>query len=214
MVVLCRKFLTKKIIMLRLFLLALYSLLMNPCQGQYNWKLEKEKNGISVYLSDVAGSDFKAVKVECTLTGTYAKLFSILTNVSHFTDWIYNSKTSKLLRQNNPLDFIYYSETHMPWPLSNRDEVIHLRIKTDSLPRFLTISGTGEPKFFPTIPGKVRITHYKANWKVTMPTAKSIQIIYFLELDPGGSIPAWIANSFADEGPYGTFNNLAEQLKK
>jgi len=58
------------------------------------------------------------------------------------------------------------------------------------------------------------VPHYKANWRVTMPTASTIQINYLLEIDPGGSIPAWIANSFADKGPYGTFSNIAEQLKK
>ncbi len=200
--------------MLRLFLLTLCSLIMNTCPGQYNWKLATEKNGIRVYLSDVAGSDFKAVKVECVLTGTYTKLVGILTNVSHFTDWVYNSKTSKILKQINPLDFTYYSVTHMPWPLSNRDLVIHMRVKTDSLPRYLTISGTAEPNIVPVIPVYVRVTHYKASWKVTMPTAQTIAISYLLEVDPGGSIPAWAANMFADKGPYGTFSNLAELLKK
>ncbi len=200
--------------MLRLFLILIFCLLLHPSPAQYNWKLEKQKNGISVYLSDVAGSDFKAVKVECTLTGTFAKLIALLTNVSKFNTWIYNNKTSNLLKQNSPLDFIYYSETRMPWPLSNRDVIIHLQIKTDSLPRFLTIRGEDEPDFLPKIMTRVRVPHYKANWKVTMPTANTIRINYLLEIDPGGSIPAWIANSFADKGPFGTFSNLAEQLKK
>jgi hypothetical protein len=102
----------------------------------------------------------------------------------------------------------------MPFPLSNRDAIIHLRIKTDSLPKFLTISGIGEPDSFPEIPGRERVPHYKASWKVTMPTAQTIQINYLVEINPGGSIPAWIANSYADKGPYGTFLNLADQLKK
>lgn len=200
--------------MLRPLLFVLFSLLMNQCPAQYNWKLEKQKNGISVYLSDVTGSDFKAIKVECVLTGTYAKLIALITNVSQFNNWIYNTKTSTILKQITPLDFIYYSETRMPWPLSNRDVIIHTQIKTDSLPRFLTISGKNETDFLPHIISRVRVPHYKANWKVTMPTANTIQISYFLEVDPGGSIPAWIANSFADKGPYGTFSNLAEQLRK
>jgi hypothetical protein len=102
----------------------------------------------------------------------------------------------------------------MPWPVSDRDEVIHMRVRTDSLPLFITINGNGEPNLVPTIPGRVRVTHYKASWRVTMPNPHSIQIIYFLEFDPGGSIPAWVANSFAEKGPYETFNSLAEQLKK
>jgi START domain len=200
--------------MLRLFLISLFCLLLDPCPAQYNWKLEKQKNGITVYLSDIPGSGFKAVKVECVLTGTYAKLIALLTNVSQFHTWIYNNNVSSLLKQNTPFDFIYYSETHMPWPLSNRDAIIHLQIKTDSLPRFLIITGKGEPDLFPRMISMVRVPHYQANWKVTMPTAKTIQINYLLEIDPGGSIPAWIANSFADKGPYETFSKMAEQLMK
>lgn len=200
--------------MLRIPVLVLCMLLLKPCSAQYNWKLEKQKNGISVYLSDVAGSKFKAIKVECTLPGTYAKLISTLTKVDLFNTWIYSNKLSKVIKQNTPLDIIYYSETHLPFPLSNRDAIIHMRIKTDSLPKALTISGWGEPESFPEIPGKERVQHYKASWRVTMPTSQALQISYILEIDPGGSIPAWIANSFADKGPYGTFVNLAEQLKK
>ena len=197
----------------RLFLILLFCILLNPCPAQYNWKLEKQKNGISVFLSDVPWSAYKSVKVECTLTGTYTKLVALLTNVSQFNKWIYNTKSTWLIKQNTPLDFIYYSETHMPWPLTNRDVIVHMQIKTDSLPRVLIISGTGEPDLLPRFISRVRVTNYKANWRVTMPSSQTIKISYILELDPGGSIPASIANSFADKGPFGTFSNLAERLK-
>jgi START domain len=200
--------------MLRITFIALSYLLIGTSFGQYNWKLEKDKNGIKVYSSDMSNSSFKAVKVECTLTGSYTKLVSILTRVSQFSKWIYNTKLSSLVRQTTPHDFIYYSETHLPWPLSNRDAVIHLRIRTDSLPRVLTIMGSGVPDLVPEIPGKVRVSKYAASWKVTMPTATTIKIYYVLELNPGGSIPAWVANSFSDKGPFETFSNLAELLKK
>ena len=200
--------------MRRINLILLFSLFSTLAFSQYNWKLEKDKEGIKVFTSDVTNSAFKAIKVECTLAGSYAKLLSILPRVSDFSDWISNTKLTKLVRQNGPHDFIYYSETHLPWPMANRDVVIRVRVKTDSLPRFLTIAGNDEPNEVIQIPGKVRVSHYKSYWKVTMPTASTIRIFYILELDPGGSIPAWIANMFADKGPYGTFANLAEQLKK
>ena len=159
-------------------------------------------------------SVFKAIKVECTLTGNYTKLVSILTNVPQLSNWIYNSKTTKLLKQNNPNDIIYYSETHLPWPLANRDAVIHLQIRTDSLPHFMTITGNSKPGMVPDSPKKVRVSHYKAGWKVNMPTPNTIHINYILELDPGGGIPGWVANMFAEKGPFGTFSNLAKQLIK
>ena len=200
--------------MKRLSFFILLSFCITVSAAQYTWKLSKNKNGISVYLSDIPGKSLKAVKVECTLTGTFTKLIATISNVAHMEEWVFHNKKSKMLKQIAPLDFIYYTETSMPFPLSNRDAIIHIRIKTDSLPKFLTITGTGEPDFFPKIPTKVRVPHYKASWKVTMPTANTIRIYYIVEVDPGGSIPAWISNMFADEGPYGSFSNLAEELRK
>ena len=200
--------------MLRIFFFLLFSALSGKSFAQYNWKQEKDKDGIKVYVSELKDSKFKAVKVECTLTGSYAKLVAILIDVTHNSDWVYNSKTNTILKQNNPLDFIYYTETHLPWPMSNRDAIIHLRIRTDSLPKFLYISGSGEPKYIAEKSGKVRVPSYAANWRVTMPTPQTIQISYMVEVDPGGSIPAWIANMFVDKGPYESFKKLAEKLLK
>ena len=200
--------------MIRFAFLLLFILSAGTGFGQYNWKLEKEKNGIKVYMSDIANSVFKALKVECTIAGNYSKLISVLTNVSGFSDWIYNTKTANLVQQITPMDFIYYSETHLPWPLYNRDAVIRMKIRTDSLPRLLIITGSSESARVAKMTGKVRVSHYEAHWRVTMPTTNTIRIHYILEVDPGGSIPGWVANMFAEKGPYGTFSKLASQLIK
>lgn len=197
-----------------IFVWIVLTLFSNNLFSQYNWKLHKDKNSIKVFFSEMPGSEFRAIKVECTFAGNYSKLISILSGVSHFSDWIYNSKSARILKQITPTDFIYYTETRLPWPMSNRDAVIHLRIRTDSLPKVLTISGSSEPALIPEVPDKVRVIDYKANWRVTMPTDKIIQIVYILEVNPAGSIPAWISNSFADKGPFETFSNLSEKLKK
>ena len=198
----------------RLSLFALCLTLLPPAMAQYDWKPEKSKDGIDVFLSEVKGSSFKAVKVECTLNGTYAKLISLLTNIDGFQKWIYHNKQSSMLKKNGPLDYIYYSETRMPVPFANRDVIIRMQLKTDSLPRFLTINGMHQKDFLPELPGRTRIPHYKASWKVTMPTPGTIRIFYILEVDPGGSLPAWLANSFMEKGPLETFQNLAKELQK
>ena len=181
--------------------------------AQYNWKLEKDEDGIKVYTSSVAGSSYKSVRVECTIAGTYSKLINILMNVEHFNEWVYHNKTSRLIKKINAYDLIYYSETHMPWPLSNRDVIIRLQIKTDSLPRFLMITGKSVSGLEPEHSSRVRVPHYSATWKVTMPTANTLHISYIVEVDPGGSIPAWIANMYAEKGPFGSFSNLKDLMK-
>jgi len=200
--------------MMRLFLIVLVGLLPGISSGQYKWSLERNQNGIRVYSADVPNSAYKAVKVECTLTGNYTKLISILTNVSQFSNWVYHSKNCKLLQKKSQLDFVYYTETQLPWPMSNRDAVIHMRFNTDSLPKFMTITGSGESGWVAPKSGFERVSHYKAKWKVSMPTTQTLRIHYEVEVDPGGSVPAWIANMSIDKGPFETFSNLAKKLKE
>jgi hypothetical protein len=38
--------------------------------------------------------------------------------------------------------------------------------------------------------------------------------VYTFETDPGGNVPAWLVNSFADKGPFESFKKLGELLKK
>ena len=181
--------------------------------SQYSWRLSKDKDGIKVYESEIKNSNFKSIKVECVLPGTYDKLMAILSDVSRHKDWVFHSKTSNILKRNSPYDFYYYTETSMPWPMSNRDAVVHLTMNRDSLNRFLKVTATGVPNFIAEKNGKVRVPRSSVNWYVTMQSATSINIVYTFEADPGGSMPAWLVNMFADKGPYESFKKLSSILK-
>jgi len=179
-----------------------------------NWKLDKNKDGIKVYLAENPKSKFKSIKVETTLPGTYDKLIAILTDIDRLKGWVYITKMSYLIKKLSPYDLYYYTETSIPWPMENRDAVVHLKIMKDSLQRFMKVTSENENRFVPEKEGKVRVVHSLINWYVTMPTAKTISIVYTFDVDPGGNLPAWLVNSFADKGPYESFKKLGELLKR
>jgi len=203
-----------KFIIIKITCLVLCSGFAFSAAGQYNWKLSKEKDSIKVYQSELQHSSYKAIKIECTFEGNYDKLITVLKNVSGQKDWVYHNKTSYIIKQVNPYEFYYYTEASLPWPMSNRDAVVHLKMDRDSLDRFLNILSVSVPDYISEKSGKVRVTRSTISWKVTMPTTNTISIIYIFEAEPGGSIPAWVANTFADKGPYETFKKLGEILKQ
>ena len=98
--------------------------------------------------------------------------------------------------------------------MSNRDEVIHMTMIKDSMNRFLKVTAIGVPNYAPEKNGIVRIPKLLINWYVTMPSSTTISIVYTIEVDPGGSVPAWLANMFADKGPYESFKKFSELLKR
>lgn len=203
-----------KIILIKLACLVLCSFFADAAIGQYNWKLSKEKDGIRVYQSDVLHSSYKSIKVECTLEGNYDKLMTVLNDVSHQKDWVYNNKNSSVLKRISPDEFYYYSETYLPWPMSNRDAVVHLKMNKDGQDRFLKITAVSEPNYIPEKSDKVRVPRLDISWYVTMPAPQMISIVYIFDGEPGGSIPTWMVNMFTDKGPFETFKKLSELLKR
>jgi hypothetical protein len=192
----------------------IFSFVASIAFGQANWKLTKDKDGIQVYQRNAKNSNFKNIKVECTLEGNFDKLITIINNVSHYSDWVYNNKSTLLLKRVSGYEFFYYTETLLPWPLDNRDAVMHTRITKDSLNRFLRITSVAVPDFIAEKEDKIRITHSNINWYVTKASTKNLHIVYTFETDPGGNVPSWLVNSFADKGPFESFKKLAELLKK
>jgi hypothetical protein len=182
--------------------------------SQANWKLSKNKDGIAVYQRDSKNSNFKSIKVECTLQGNFDRLIAIINNVGNYKDWVYNNKAASLLKRINAMEFYYYTEAYLPWPLDNRDAVMHTKITKDSLNRFLKINSVAVPNYIPSKSGKVRIGSSDINWYVTRLSSNTIHISYTFETDPGGSVPAWLVNNFADKGPFESFKKLGELLKK
>ena len=202
-----------KISVIKFSLLFFCSCVVFTSFGQYNWKLTKKKDGISVYQSEVKNSAYKSIKVECTFQGTYDKLLAVLNDVANHQNWVYNNKSSSFIKRISPTEFYYYTETSLPWPMTNRDAVVHLKITKDSLNRFVKVSAMAEPGYLPKKSGKVRVPQSNIQWHVTMPTAKTIHIVYTFEADPGGSVPTWLVNSFADKGPFESFKKLEQMLK-
>jgi hypothetical protein len=203
-----------KISGIKLTWLFLFSTFASTAIGQYNWKLSKDEDGIKVYQSEVKYSKFKSIKVECTLEGTYDKLMAILNDVPNQKNWVYNNKNSSILKRVSASEFYYYSEIHLPWPMTNRDAIVHMKMNKDSLNRFLKISEAGVPGYAPEKSGRVRVPRSDISWYVTMPSAKTISIVYIFDAEPGGSLPAWVVNMFTDKGPYESFKKLSELLKR
>ncbi len=193
-------------------LIQLFHLSFFSASAQTKWELAKESNNIKVYTSKDETSKFKSIKVEAVLSGTLDKLVYLLTTASSNKDWIYNTKESYTLKRINAFESLSYTETEVPWPASNRDIPLNLRLDLDSKNNRLHVTAKGVPNAIPAKKGIVRIPYFNSTWDVLFDGNNKLMITYFLELDPGGMVPAWINNLFVAKGPYETFNKLSTLL--
>lgn len=187
---------------------------LQKASAQQNWQLSTETAGIKVFNSTVADSKVKALKVECEFNATLSQLVTVLLDVKTCPQWVYHTRSCELLKQVSPSELYYYSEISIPWPAENRDFVAHLIVKQDPETKVVYIDGPAVPGFVPLKKGIVRIDHSTGKWVLTPTANNHVKVIYTLQVDPGGNIPAWLVNMFAAEGPTQSFKALKLQLQK
>lgn len=196
-----------------LYLIPLFLAAFLSGRGQGNWELKKDKDGIRVYNRNNTRSRFNDLRVETTLPVSLSGLAAVILDIGNYPHWSFNVKTAYVLKQISPSELYFYSEINSPWPASNRDLAVHLRITQNPASKVLYIKADEEPGFIPSKENIVRVPLSREIWTVTPLNKTTIRIAYELEIDPGASAPAWLINMFATKGPYETFKNLQEQVK-
>ena len=197
----------------RLFPVTIGILLLTfTVSAQENWKLVKEEAGIKVYTKYETGSGYKAFRAEMQASCKIKSIVEVLKNSETINNWIVNCKGIKLLKTNGN-DQYYYIETSLPFPFKNRDMVYHFQyIETDSQQVKVTV--TGMPDYLPPKEGIVRLAKANGSWLLTSIDTSKTAITYQMHVEPGGLIPAWLANPFIVNVPFSTFKELRKIIQK
>jgi hypothetical protein len=193
------------------FFAALFNFTAASSFGQSAWELKKDQNGIRIYSRSVKESKYKELKAVFDLPGTYEQLHFILNDVNNYKTWVYSTASSKVVERKSETEMIYYSRIAAPWPVSNRDFYSDTRIWMDSATHQMRLSSRNIDKF-PVTGHIVRIPFMRSEWVITAPSPGALHIEYTLSWDPGGDIPAFLANAFCTTGPLQSFTQLKRKM--
>jgi len=192
-----------------IFSLLLFGLSASMAQGK--WELKKNENGIEVFTRKAAKGNIKELRVVCELDATKVQLINMLEDISDYNSWVYSNKKSTVLKTITPQNIIYYTESHLPWPIKDRDLIIELNITPT--PDVLSIVAKSLPAYLPQNNNYIRVPYSLAQWKVTQAPNNKLKVDYTFSVDPGGNIPSWIVNATLTIGPYNSFLKLKEILQ-
>jgi len=192
-----------------IFSLLLFGLSTGMAQGK--WELKKNENGIEIYTRKAAKGSIKELRVVCELDATKAQLISTIEDIADYKSWVYSNKKSTILKMITPQNIIYYTQSHLPWPIKDRDLIIELNITP--APDVLYIQAKSIPDYLPKENNYIRVPYSLAQWKVTQGPNNKLKVDYTFSVDPGGSIPPWIVNATLTIGPFNSFVKLMEMLK-
>lgn len=181
----------------------------------YDWKLAKESEslGIKVFTSEVEGSNLDAFKGEMVVKEQLWRLLALLNDIKKAPKWVENCKSMELLEQKSEKEAIFYTVNHVPWPLLNRDLVSRVKTHVDEQTHAVTLNISAVAGVVDKKEKLVRIPMLKGFWRFIPVSKDEIKVIYQVHADPGGDIPAWLANAVAVNNPFNTLKNMQKMLK-
>ncbi|MES2809965.1 MAG: START domain-containing protein [Bacteroidota bacterium] len=198
----------------KLFIFFLLIAATAQAQLKGDWELQQSTDGIRIYTADIANSKIKGIKVECQLNATLSQVTAALMDIHNSEEWLYHTAGNYLIKQVSSSELYYYSLIEMPWPVSNRDFIAHLKVTQDPVTKVVTMDAPCIPDMIPVKPKIVRITNSKGKWVITPVGDDKVKILYTLHADPGGDVPSWLANLFITQGPSQSFKKFKAHIQK
>lgn len=190
--------------------LVLCGLIATGVQAE-DWQLAKDEAGIKVYLSSMPGSQYKAYRAVTTVDADIQKLLALQADVKGSCIWIFECQEQTMLKAAGTENWLY-SRFSAPWPVTARDSVLHVTT-TVAADGTVTRLLQALPEYLPKDKDYVRVTRVDGFWTLQPKAAGKVEVVYQAHMEPGGSVPSWLANSFVVDAPFNTlqaFRQAAE----
>jgi hypothetical protein len=183
---------------------------------QYEWKVFKEKDNITVYKANSRHqSGLIPIRAKSVINHPLAKVISAMSDSDRKHEWIPRLVKNEIVEQTSPFSRVEYSLYTAPWPLMDRSfliEIVGNYIKEKKM-LVITIKSV-ERKDYPEEKNYIRgITHLGRIELIKLgPNKTSFET--WLITDFKGGIPNWIINIIQSKWPFRMLDRLNKQLNK
>lgn len=193
-----------------LLLILLTGLTAAAAQEADKWEYKGEKDGIKIYHQRTPG--LLHIKLATSLKAPLSGIVSLFTDVGTYPSWGYKMAEARLLRRVSDTELYYYARYDFPWPIDDRDIILHSKLEQDPHTRVVTITNTPRPNYLAEITGLERIKNTTTKWVFTPGTGGWVYTEQYISTDTAESLPDWLVKLTADTGPRETAKGIRKAL--
>jgi hypothetical protein len=171
------------------------------------WELVKDEDGIKVFLKTVAGSKIKAFKAVTRINSSLDSILAVLYDTDACPKWVHNCRQGTTLRNLGFYEAYIYQVINFPFPVKDRDLILHTEMTQDPETKDVTINLHSVPDYIADTKN-LRIKKSTGYYFLEPSSDGTVEVTWQLYTDPGGGVPKWIVNSLLVDTPFKTFENL------
>ncbi len=187
------------------------------------WQMVKEEDGIKVFLRDVEGSEYKEYRGEGIVNAELNSLMALMDDTQACVDWMLNCKNPKLIHKVNMIERYVYQVNNLPWPVTDRDMVVHTLISQEPSTRAVTVKlqsvraedlSSEIQQHIPSADKYVRVNKLKGFWKFIPLDENRTKAIYQMHVELGGILTPAIVNVGVIKSPIKTIEKMREVVQQ
>jgi hypothetical protein len=197
---------------LKFFIIAAFLSFVHLANADENWKLELEKEGITVYTRISERSHFKEFRGEITLNASITEIAGIIADVERYPEWCYKTTLVTVI-DNDSVSTRYYYVSQTPAFMKTRVGFFESRRMHNRQTGEVIFSLHNYESGKELSDDCLLIPIMEGYWRLTPLDGGMVHITMQMLTEPGGIIPAWIANMVVVDSPFVTLRNLVARLK-
>lgn len=186
-----------------------------------DWTLVKERDGISVYTREIEGSDFLEFRGETVVEGSVYALVAVLYDTPNAPAWLHDCSFSMALEEIAFEDNYIFQLYDLPFPIGNRQVILHsklswtlegARLETEEANTYCDNHKVDRCEKVKEA-DLIQIRRSRGHYLFVKIDAKNTKVIWQQHVEPGGSIPVWLANALVVDLPFYSLLQLQVLVK-
>jgi START domain len=182
-----------------------------------DWNLRKEDTDrditVQVRPTDDGFGEFRAVT---RVTSSLSAFVALFRDVEHMPEWVDSTARVESLARPTPGEDYSYTVIHLPWPLKDRDTVLHTRVSQNTETLAMTFDINGLPDYVPESKDYIRMPMVDATWTFTPIGSGRIEVEFRARANLGGMMARGplkkMQNRLLWESPYKTLVALRDRI--
>jgi len=163
-----------------------------PLAADTEWILQKDEENIQLYTRSVSDSPFLEVKATTLINASIEKVAQTFGYGDGCSEWQTMCKSSEVLSKVSETERYVYLVLDLPWPLEDRDMVIHSSGQIDRDARTVTVQLKSDSSKHPLQDYMRAESH--GQYKINGLSDEQVEFTYIMRTDLGGDVSPDIIN--------------------
>ena len=173
------------------------------------WVLVTDRDGIQVYRQDDDSSRLKTFRgVGLVPVADFNAIGALMDDYEAVASFMHMVSEIRDLHRASPYQRDVYVTTRLPWPVKDRDAPLRVTFYQEPDSYDLVMPFSLNPEVFPEQSDYVRMPQMEGYYRFEPLSPGEVKVTIEVILDPGGAIPAWLANIILRDIPYFSLRRL------